>query len=284
MSECFRKPKYLGANVKFELDLSNYATCVKNAAGVDTYHVAKKTDLANLKPDVDKLDTDKLKNAPTNLSNLKSKVDKLDVDKLVPVPVDLSKLIDLVKKHLVKKDVYNAKMKNIQYKIPDITNLATDTTINAKINEIKKEIPIIITLATTAALLTVENKILNVIDLVKKADYDAKISEMEKKYFTASDYKKFTSNTLDAKRTRKKLINEYDLNEKRKALAVKGKIKTLARQAELKIEQDKIVKLQTYELSLFIGQSYFSNDGAKLYLIFQPIYQFTNILKYFLVL
>ena len=96
MSECFRKPKYLGANVKVELDLSNYATKadVKNAAGVDTYHVAKKTDLANLKPDVDKLDTDKLKNAPTNLSNLKSKVDKLDVDELVPVPVDLSKLTD----------------------------------------------------------------------------------------------------------------------------------------------------------------------------------------------
>ena len=156
--------------------------------------------------------------------------------------------------------------------------MATDTTINAKINEIRTEIPIIITLATTAALLTVENKILNVIDLVKKA---LEISEMEKKYFTAKSNK---SNTFDAKRTRKKLINEYDLNEKIKTLAVKGKIKTLARQAELKTEQDKIVKPQTYELSLFIGQSYFNNDGAKLYLIFQPIYQFTNILQYFLVL
>ena len=31
----------------------------------------KKTDLANLKSDVDKLDIDKLKNAPSNLSNLK---------------------------------------------------------------------------------------------------------------------------------------------------------------------------------------------------------------------
>ena len=38
MSECFPKPKYLGASVKFELDLSNYATKgdLKNAAGVDT--------------------------------------------------------------------------------------------------------------------------------------------------------------------------------------------------------------------------------------------------------
>ena len=37
--------------------------------------------------------------------------------------------------------------------------------------------------------------------------------------------------------------------------------------AELKTEQDKIVKLQTYDLSFFIGQSYFFNDGAQLYLI-----------------
>ena len=53
------------------------------------------TNLANLKSDVDKLDIDKLKNAPTNLSNLKSKVDKLDDDKLAFVQVDLSKLSDV---------------------------------------------------------------------------------------------------------------------------------------------------------------------------------------------
>ena len=83
MSECFPKPKSLGANVKLELDLSNCATKadLKNATAVDTSDFSKKTDLANLKSDVDKLDIDKLKNVPTNLSNLKSKVDKLDVDK-----------------------------------------------------------------------------------------------------------------------------------------------------------------------------------------------------------
>ena len=53
------------------------------------------TNLPNLKSDVDKLDIDKLKNAPTNLSNLKSKVDKLDDDKLAFVQVDLSKLSDV---------------------------------------------------------------------------------------------------------------------------------------------------------------------------------------------
>ena len=75
MSEYFRKPKYLGANVKVKLNLSNYATKadLKNAIGVDTSDCAKKTDLANLKSDVDKLDLDKLKNVPSNLDNLKSR-------------------------------------------------------------------------------------------------------------------------------------------------------------------------------------------------------------------
>ena len=53
-------------NVKF--DLSNYATKadIKNISGVDTSRFALKT----------------------NLANLKTKVDKLDIDKLEPVPKD----------------------------------------------------------------------------------------------------------------------------------------------------------------------------------------------------
>ena len=113
MSEYFTKPNSLGTNVKFELDLSNYATKaeLKNATGVDRSFFAKKVDLANLNSHVDKLGIDKLKTVPTNLSNLKTKVDKLDADKLVPVPIDLS---DVVKNDFVKKDMYNAKIKNIE--------------------------------------------------------------------------------------------------------------------------------------------------------------------------
>ena len=85
---------------------------------------------------------------------------------------------------------------------------------------------------------------------------------MEIKCFTTSDYNKFTSNTLDAKIKQKKLINEYDLNEEIKTLATKEEIKALATKPELKSEQDQIVKLQTFDLSLFIGQSYFNNHGA----------------------
>ena len=60
-----------------------------------------------------------MKNVPTSLGNLKSKVDKLDVDKLVPLPVDLSKLRNVVKNDVVEKDVYDAKIKNIEDLIPD---------------------------------------------------------------------------------------------------------------------------------------------------------------------
>ena len=67
---------------------------------------------------------------------MKNKRDKLGVDKLVPVPVDLSKLIDAVNNDVVKKDIYNAKIKNTEDKIFDITNLATNTTLNGVINEI----------------------------------------------------------------------------------------------------------------------------------------------------
>ena len=57
---------------------------------------------------------DKSKNVPTNLSNLKSKGGKLDFGKLVPGPVDLGKLSDVVKNDFVQKDLYNAKIKNIE--------------------------------------------------------------------------------------------------------------------------------------------------------------------------
>ena len=98
-----------------------------------------------------------MKNVPTNLSNFKSKVDKLDVNKLVPVLVDLSKLSFVVQNDVVKENVYNAKIKNIEDKIPDIINVATNTTLNAKINVVKKKTSNITNLATTTALTPVEN-------------------------------------------------------------------------------------------------------------------------------
>ena len=76
---------------------------------------------------------------------------------------------------------------------------------------------------------------------------------MENKYFT--DYNKFTSNTLDAKTIQKKFINEFYLNEKIETLATKEEMTKLATKTKLKANQGKIIKFQTYDLSLFIGQS-----------------------------
>ena len=84
MSQYFPKPYELfarGNNVK--VDLSNYATKadIKNISHVDTWSFTLKT----------------------NLANLKTEVDKLDIDKLVPVPTDLSKLSNVVKNDVIKK-------------------------------------------------------------------------------------------------------------------------------------------------------------------------------------
>ena len=43
----------------------------------------------------------------SNLASLKTEIDKLDTDKLVPVPVDLSKLSEVVKIDIVKKTAYD---------------------------------------------------------------------------------------------------------------------------------------------------------------------------------
>ena len=72
---------------------------------------------------------------------------------------------------LLKKDVYNPKIKNIEDKLPDITNLTTNTNLNAKINEFKNKIHNnIANLATTVALNAkvneVKSKIPNITNLL----------------------------------------------------------------------------------------------------------------------
>ena len=53
---------------------------------------------------------------------------------------------------LLKKVYVIPRWKNIKNKIPDITNLADNTTLNAKLNQVKKEISSINNLATTSIL------------------------------------------------------------------------------------------------------------------------------------
>ena len=83
MSKYFPEPhEPFGGGINVTVDLSNYETKtdIKNISNVDTSSFALKT----------------------NLANLKTEVDKLDIGKLAPVPVDLSKLSDIVKNDVVK--------------------------------------------------------------------------------------------------------------------------------------------------------------------------------------
>ena len=129
-----------------------------------------------------------------------------------PESAPLSKLSDVVKNDVAKIDVHNTKIRKIEDKIPDITNLATNTTLNAKINEVKNEIPSvnvattdaldakindvkakipsITNLATTTALTAVGNRIPSISKLVEKTVYDIKISEIENKLSTDHDHEK----------------------------------------------------------------------------------------------
>ena len=52
----------------------------------------------------------------------------------------LSQLSNLAKNVDVKKTEFNANIKYIEDKIPDITNLAAKTIVNTKINKVKTEI------------------------------------------------------------------------------------------------------------------------------------------------
>ena len=77
MSEYFPKPfKSFGRNFNVKVDLFNYATKtdLKNVKYVNTSSFALKTNLANFKAEVDKLDTDKLKSVPVDLSKLSNVV------------------------------------------------------------------------------------------------------------------------------------------------------------------------------------------------------------------
>ena len=67
MSQSFPKPfRSFGGNINVKVSLSNYAakTDLKNVTQVDTSSFALKTNLASLKTEVDKLDTEKLAPVP----------------------------------------------------------------------------------------------------------------------------------------------------------------------------------------------------------------------------
>ena len=57
------------------------------------------------------------------------------------------------------------------------------------LNRVKSKIPNISSVATTTVKLT--NEVPNISSLIKNSNFDAKLSDIEKKYLTISDYDKF---------------------------------------------------------------------------------------------
>ena len=163
-----------GGDINIKVDVSNYAAKadIKNILHVDTSSFELKT----------------------NLANLRTEVDKLDIDKLVPVPFDLSKLSNVVTNDVVKKDVYDKLVTNVnaiplndidtsrfvlktkydrdkselENKVPDTSGLVKKTGFNTKIAKIGGKIPDISNLVTKTALTIVENKTPSVSNLATK--------------------------------------------------------------------------------------------------------------------
>ena len=152
-------------DINVTVDLSNYVTKtdLKNVTHVDTSSFELKTNLANLKTEVDKLDIDKLVSVSTNLSKLsnavKNDIVKKDVyDKLV------TKVNNIDTNDFMLKTNYNIDKTELEYKIPYVTDFVK----KAKLTELEKKIPDITNLATKTALTTVENKIPSVSNLATK--------------------------------------------------------------------------------------------------------------------
>ena len=160
MSQYFPPYNSSSKNIKVELDLSNYATKkdVKDITHVDTSSYALKNNLANLKTEVDKIDTDKLKT----------------------VPNDLAKLSNVVKNDVVKKTEYNTLKNNAIDTIDAIdaidtsgfvtrTKVTTDTNaLDDKIDKIEKKIPDISGLATKSSVTRLITEQEDYTDKVKK--------------------------------------------------------------------------------------------------------------------
>ena len=178
MSSQYFPPYGSTNNIKVELDLAHYATKddVKNITHVDVSSYATKTNLAALKTQVDKIDTDKLKT----------------------VPADLDKLSHVVKNDVVKKTDFNTKVTSIENQIAGVTKntvdnlvdtsnfvlktkLASDvTTLETKIDTVDKKIPDVSGLATKSSLTsylqttTFNSNIAEVENKIKSTDIIAK--------------------------------------------------------------------------------------------------------------
>ena len=173
-------------NVKVELDLTNYTTKtdLKNITHVDVSSFGSKTNLAALKTEVDKIDVDKLKTTPIDLDRLRNLV-KNDVVKKTDYNTKVTS-IEAQIAGLTKNTVDNladiTKLKAIDTNSFVLkTKRASDvTTLESKIDTVDKKVPDISGLATKTSLnaylqtSTFNSKVTEVENKIKDADIIAK--------------------------------------------------------------------------------------------------------------
>ena len=173
MSQYFPKPyEAFGEHINLKADLSKYATKtdLKKATGIDTSNLALKS-----KTEVDKIDVDKLKTLSVDLSKLSNVVNNDVVTKTVfgklvakVNNIDTSGFVLKTKYGTDKLDLEKKKLVMHTTKYLILVDLLKKTDYNAKITEIENKLPRTNGLATIAALTAIENKIPDVSNLVKK--------------------------------------------------------------------------------------------------------------------
>ena len=221
MSQYYPPYKSSSNNIKVELDLANYATKteLKNITHVDVSSFASKTNLAALKTEVDKIDADKLKTTPVDLAKLTNAV-KNDVVKktdyntkvtsieaqiagltknAVDNLADITKLKAIDTNSFVTRTKFSAdtnalddKIDGVEKKQPDISGLATKTslndylqtsTFNSKVIEVENKIKDADIIAKSAV--TKANTIRSdLTDYAKKADVATDITAIKNYYVT----------------------------------------------------------------------------------------------------
>ena len=142
-------------------------------------------------------------------------------------------LSDVVKNDVIKKDVYNTKIKSNEDKIPDITNLATNATLNSRIKEVRNEMPKITNLATSTALNDkineVENKIPNITNLATTTAVTAVENKIpdHSKYVTTPEFNKITAESFTARLAQANLASKNNIPNFLKKTDFYDKLKTL---------------------------------------------------------
>ena len=209
-------------NVKVELNLTNYATKtdLNNITHVDVSSFATKTNLAALKTEVDKIDTDKLKTVPDDLAKL-SNVVKNEVVKKTAYntlknkvdAIDTSKFVSRTK-FTTDTNTLDDKIDKVEKKIPDISGLASKTELTA----VENKIPDISGLATTSALTDVENKIPDITNSITKTDFDTKLKGVSDRVTNNKSKDILLDNELKKLKTRVDSSKKIKINDVQKEI------------------------------------------------------------------